>query len=403
MKKGKLFAQIIYYVFMFFIGILLAIFLPYILTLDEALDIVNDSLMSGNYADAMQLSANYFDTKIVYEEEFGQGGIVLFSSATLTFDERDEDATLSDTKLHKSYSGFVYGVKDTYDIFTTENNQAKLIVYGNDGVPQIVSILDYDADGDGSADGCSTHMQYGLFFVEFAQEDYDSLKELELVDKNGDTYVHLVLNEGLSFEEPFFDDIDAFLTEYNAKPDSEKLDELRTEFFNKSSDYKSQTMRVANSRADKRATVIVVVYFVFVYIIGDLLVGGHYIIKFFRWLLVKVFKIKFKRKEPVRSELFGNDYFSKVTLVLDVSELENFSQSVQIRYNNEKGEEASFVLMKEQNYSDTQRIKAGTYVNMWIDVDKNVYATQNLPEKLVVQGYQMAIKVKLIKREEKRL
>ncbi len=402
MKKGKLFAQIIYYVFMFFIGILLAIFLPYILTLDEALDIVNDSLMSGNYADAMQLSANYFDAESVFQTDFGQGGgIVLFSSATLTFDERDEDATLSDTKLHKSYSGFVYGTKDSYDILTTETNLAKLIVYDNDGVPRIVSILDYDADGDGSPDGCSTHMQYGLFFVEFAQETYDSIKELVLVDKSGNEFVRLEI--GKSFSEPFFDDIDAFLTEYNSKPDSEKLDELRTEFFEKSSNYKSQTMRVANSRADKRATVIVVIYFVIVYIIGDLLVGGRYIIKFFRWLLVKVFKIKFKQKEPNRSELFGNDYFSKVTFVLDISALENFEQSVQIRYNNEKGEEASFVLMKEQNYSDTQRIKAGTYVNMWIDVDKNVYATQNLPEKLVVQGYQMAIKVKLIKREEKRL
>ncbi len=404
MKKGKSFAQVVYYLFMFSLGILLALFLPYILTMDAALEAVNDALSCGNYTEAMQLSVNYFDDEIVFEQQFESGGgIVLFSSITPLFEEKSdgEENSATVTKLHKSYAGFVYGTAGNYLVSGTGTNRSRMVVLDGYGVSRRISILDYDSDGDGTKDTCSTHAQYGLFFVELDEPTYHSIKQLKLVDKDGNEFV--CINLDLSFSETFFQDVDTYVEQYNSGAESETLERLRTEMLQKSSHYKAQSMNVANSRADKQATVIVVCYFVAVYLLGDLLIGPHYVIRFFRWLFVKVFKVKFSRKEPNRSEVFGNDYYSKVTLVLDVSDLQDFSQSVQIRYNNEKGEEATFTLMKEQNYTDTQRIKAGTYVNMWVDTDKELYAMQNLPERLVVQGYQMALKVKIIKREEKRL
>lgn len=404
MKKGKSFAQVVYYLFMFSMGILLALFLPYILTMDAALEVVNEALSNGNYTEAMQLSVNYFDDEIVFQQQFESGGgIVLFSSVTPMFEansEGEENASTV-TKLHKSYAGFVYGTANNYLVSATGTNRSRMIVVDGDGVSRRISLLDYDSDGDGTKDTCSTHAQYGLFFVELDEPTYHSIKQLKLVDKDGNEFA--CINLDLSFGETFFQDVDAYVGQYNSGAEGETLEQLRTEMLEKSSHYKAQSMSVANSRADKQAAVVVVCYFVAVYLLGDLLIGPHFVIRFFRWLLVKVFKVKFNRKEPKRSEVFGNDYYSKVTLVLDVSELEDFSQSVQIRYNNEKGDEATFTLMKEQNYCDTQRVKAGTYVNMWVDTDKELYAMQNLPEKLVVQGYQMALKVKIIKREEKRL
>ena len=55
--------------------------------------------------------------------------------------------------------------------------------------------------------------------------------------------------------------------------------------------------------------------------------------------------------------------------------------------------------MKDKNYTDTQQVKAGDYVNLWVDVDKN-YTAQGLPDTLEVEGYQKQITFKL-KREER--
>ena len=96
MKHGKLFAKIIYYLFTFTMGIMLAVFLPFILMSDgECLNIMEDSLEEGRYSDAMLLVGGYFDKREVFKSEFENGGgIVLFSSATLVYfddEETEED------------------------------------------------------------------------------------------------------------------------------------------------------------------------------------------------------------------------------------------------------------------------------------------------------------------------
>ena len=400
MKKGKLFSKIVYYLFTFSIGILLALFLPYMyMYYGESLSIINSSLKDGNYADAMGLVGGYYDKQYVFQQDFADGGgIVLFSAATLVYGDGSEEAPADETLLHKAYAGFVYGTADSYDINATGANLSKMIVTDNDGTEHYVEILDYDADGNGEKDSCASHMQYGFFYVDLALDTFGSVKEISLIDKNGSVFANLQVN--LSFDQAFFSDVDDFLQEYNRDYKSERLPELDREFLAKSSNYAISSTGVAQSSADKKSAIVVVLYFVGIYVLGDFLVGGHYIVKFFRWLLVKVFKVKFKQKPQKGEEAFGHDYYSKVTFVLDVSAVDDFSQSVNIRYNNDKGEEISFLLLKEQNYTATLRVKAGTYVNLWIDIDKTTYATQNLPETLVVEGYQMAMRIKIIKREE---
>ncbi len=352
----------------------------------------------------MVLVGGYFNKEQVFQDNFDDGGgIVLFEAATLVyFDSDDADAPASETQLHKSYAGFVYGTINTYNINTNGGtNNSKMVVVNAEGKSFDVNILDYDMDGDGTKDSLSTHMQYGFFYIDLDQDTYGSIREIVLIDKDGNEFARVETGD-LTYSEPFFTDVDDFLKEYNRDYTSDKLTELNTEFLAKNENYTISSDGVAQSSADVKSAVIVVVYFVFIYIIGDLLVGERYVIKFFRWLLVKVFKVKFKSK-PAKQETFGHDYYSKVTLVLDVSAISDFSQSVMIRYNNEKGEEIVFSLLKEENYTSTQRVKAGTYVNMWIDIDKTIYSTQNLPETLQVEGYQQAIKIKIIKREEERL
>ena len=80
MKKGSLFAKIVYYLFTFSLGIMLAIFLPFIYMYDgEALNIIQDALEIENYTQAMSKVGGYYNTETVLNEKFTSGGgIVLF-------------------------------------------------------------------------------------------------------------------------------------------------------------------------------------------------------------------------------------------------------------------------------------------------------------------------------------
>lgn len=400
MKHGKLFAKIIYFLFAFTIGILLAIFLPFIYMSDgEYLNIMESALDKGKYDEAMLLVGGYFDKEEVFQQDFENGGgIVLFNAATLVYS--DDEETVDESKIHKAYGGFVYGTGKSYAVTSEIDNRTKMLVEDGEGKTRTVNILDADMNGDGIKDTIATYHTNGFFFLELDQDTYPSVRKLTFIDKDSKTFCEVSLN--LNFEEQFFSDVSGFVEEYNRDYKSEKLEELDEEFLAKSENYKISSLGVAQSKADTTAAIVVVVYFVCVYIIADFLFY-HLIIKFFRWFLYKVCKVKPKNKKyNNRNEVFGNDYFCQVTVELDVSELKDFSESVQIRYTNGKGEEISFILLKSNGYKVTQRIKAGTYVNMWIDIDKTEYATQDLPEALEVEGYRKAFKIKILRREEKR-
>ena len=121
--------------------------------------------------------------------------------------------------------------------------------------------------------------------------------------------------------------------------------------------------------------------------------------RFFRWLHYKTpWGKKAAAKRGVKKEGFGHDYFSQVTMSLDLSDLPDFNESIQVRYTN-SDVQIVFVLMKENNYTVTQRIKADTYVNAWMEINKD-YAPVDMPENLVVEGYKMDVKIKIIKRKE---
>lgn len=400
MKHGKLFAKIVYYLFTLTIGVLLALFLPFILMSDgENLKMMASSLEKGNYSDAMLLVGGYFDSREVFQKDFEDGsGIVIFNAVTLVYSNSED--IKDEEKVHKSYAGFVY-CAENYSVTSDTGNKTILLVEDASGEVHTVTLLDGDSNGDNRNDTITTLYTNGFFFFDLDQDTFHSLRKLTFYDKDGAVYQEVSLN--LNYDQPFFVDVDDFVEEYNRDYKSDKLVELNDAFLTKSENYKISSLGIAQSNADTKSAIIVVVYFVCVYVIADLLLGQRYIIRFFKWFLFKICKIKPKQKNPPqRKEVFGNDYFCQVTFELDISEAEDFTESVQIRYTDEKGAEISFILLKRENYQTTQRIKAGTYVNMWIDLNKNEYGTQDLPETLFVEGYRKTFKIKILKREEKR-
>ena len=423
MKKAGLFAKIIYYVFTFLIGILLALTLPNaFLELVESPHFVADSLTQGELYSVMILTGNYFNKTPVCDVHFDEGGgIFLFEAVMPVRTESEQELlNLESYALYKTYLGYIYGVKDSYKTYHTETNDTKLLVNSS----KAVQLLDSDVDGDGTLDACATANDYGFIYFSIAEiEVGSSIGNLKLIDFSGDTFKSLDVN--LDFgTSPFFTAVSSYVDEYNellhqyneAKTESErnsfdkqledKYYSFKSEFtqnenyviVDKDNEEYQATKDLIAKPANVKASLVIVAYFILIYIIGDFLLGSHYIIKFFRWFIYGVCKVKPKdRKKLKKSEVFGHDYYSSVTMSLDLTDLPDFNESVQVKYTN-SDVEIVFILLKENNYTATERIKAGTYVNPFIDMNRE-YAPVDLPDNLEVEGYKMDVKIKIIRRE----
>lgn len=427
MKKAGLFPKIIYYIFTFLVGIILAFTLPpYFFNFDKLPKKAMELMDKGDFQSVMLLTGNYYDKKIVYEQKFDDtSGIFLFE-AVMPLESVNKEQNLPKYALYKTYLGYVYGIKDSYSTTSDSNNRTAIEISTYDvSKPTVtVKLADYDADGDGEPDGIATATQYGFIYVNLPDYTVPSIRQIKLVDSKGDTFQTSNDDMGLDFQTEFFQTFDEYIFAYNdcivrynnASDDTTRqqidteqrnlYDQFKAQFLqnadyelvdNENADYIAARKQISKA-ANLKASLIIVAYFVCIYIIADFLLGSHYIIKFFNWFLFKVCRIPRKQKKaPKKEEVFGHDYYSMVTLKLDLSAVPEFGGSVEIRYNNGEAE-AKWTLLKAENYTSTQRIKAGTYVNPFIDVNRD-YAPVNLPDNLEVEGYRIEQTIKIVKRD----
>ena len=388
MQKAKIVPKIIYYVFTFLLGIFLVFTMPYFLMYDIVPVKIVEHLEAGEYREALLPVSNLFNSELVYEKHLENGSVIIYETITYGV---GEDGKEDQTKIHAIYAGFLYGAEG-YKVTATSNNRTKLLI---DGI-KTVELLDFDNNGDGEYD---THVNAAKGFVYFELGDsLESISRLTFIDKDGNAYID-VDDVSLSFDGEFFADIEPLVTQYNEDyTATDKLTALREEFLSKNSNYAQGSDEEARKIADTKSAIIIVVYFICVYVIADFLLGNRYILKFFRWFIYDACKAKPKKKKTKSNgEIFGHDYYSQVTVSLDLEAVPDFNESVQVRYTN-SDTEIAFILLKENGYTETKRIKAGTYVNPFIDVNRE-FAPVDLPDNLEVEGYRMDVKIKIIKRE----
>lgn len=428
MKKGRLFGAIVYFIFTFAIGILLALTLPNAFAaFSIPSEYTIEQLQQGNYSNAMMLVGHCFNKQPFFVHKFDENsGLVLFETVMqnqLT-DEDDKPASdgLANGMLYRTYMGFLYGDEETYDVYKESSNKTALVVEYSEGEVSL-PILDYDSDGDGVNDGLSTWEQYGIVVVDIPQYLVPAVKNLTFLDKDGNTpFGTVTLPQEHTFNEEFFsffdvDDFNATVKRLNDTLDGNELTQLQNDLRQKLRDMIDAAnarnpnyvavdnnnesyqgvMDEISSRANRKAIPIIVVYFVVIYVIADFLLGSHFIIKFFNWFLFKVCRIPRKgKKAPNKDEVFGHDYYSMVTFKLDTSAVPSFVGSVEIKYTN-SDREIVFNLLNSDNYTATQRVKAGTYVNPFIDINR-AYAAPDLPDNLIVEGYRMEQVVHIVSR-----
>ena len=434
MKKGRIFAIVLYFIFTFAIGIILSLTLPgYFVIFTLPASYVSEALLQGDYNSAMVLVGDSYNKNFIYQCDFEDGGgIVLFetvmqyTATTSSDDEEEQNSTeMVSGTMYTTYMGFLYGVGDTYHVMSTLANRTQLVVTDLNGQQTSLTLLDYDSDGNGTNDGISTLTQNGFVILDISSNEVQSVKQLSFVDCDGNVFWTSpdLSDKQMNYESEFFANFNR-LDEYNdlaiklakaqSTADQYELTTRLTELFESMTgslaqnddfvvvsetceDYIAVTAELTRL-ANKKAIPIVIIYFVAVYVIGDFLLGTFLIIKFFRWFLYDVCKVKPKRKPKFKkNEVFGHDYYSSVTVTLDLEDVPEFDGSVQIKYTNTETE-VVFILLKQNNYTATQRIKAGTYVNPFVDINRD-YAPTNLPDNLEVEGFKMETKIKIIRRE----
>jgi len=396
MNKGlKIFTKIIYYVFTFFIGLIVAIMLPLELTVTYIPQQINNSINSADYSSAIGLvsGGGYYNSDKIYQEDKDNCGFVIFESVTLNYEDGENaDGSI----LNSSYSGFLYKASD-YNVSSTVDNKTKLEIVKDDNTTYNYTLLDYDSNNDDVYDNISYHQ--GFQFVYFCIEEVkcSSIKEIRFLDKDGQVYYQHTFDQSLTYTSSFYNDTDSFVQEFNSNNTSSNLSSL-DEQLRSNPNYKMFSYGSAEKLAQKKAIPVVVIYFLVVYLIADLLLGNRYIIKFFSWLLYKVFKIKRKEKEVKEEDVIGTDYLSTVTFTLDKGSNDEFDTAVTITYSGK--EEINITLYSDDNYTTIKKIKAGTYLNPFININDD-YEIINLPAPLEIKGYKMQINLKLKKVERK--
>ena len=402
-KKVRITVNVIYYLITFAIGFIIAIVLPGALVTGKVPTYVNAYLNRGDYSDAMSLLGGYYDERNVYQETFGDGaGIVIFKAATL---EENPKGSSQSYSMNLVYAGFLYNLKDEknndkkkYTIKVLSNleedndgNKTRLVV--NDTTK--IDLLNYDSNDDGKYDSISTMESLEFIYFEIKSSEADVISKLEFIDGEDNSYQVINLPD-LKFDDDFFISLNDFVTTYNANSGDKSLKDLEKAVL-ENEHYKRANGEKAYKDSNKDAAIIVLIYFICIYVFGDCTFGFKFIPRFFKWL-IGLFRKKNKEDEP-KEEITNKenkDYYTMLYFKLEVPN--NFEEVIRVTYHNEN-DDIEMIFNKNTNYQFQQRIKAGTYVNAFVEA--NNIELLNLPKELNVRGLTMRVSVNVSVKEEK--
>ena len=163
-KKLKLFFKVIYYLFTFGIGIVLAFTMPGMKFYERLAYTMEYSLNNGDYDTAMSLIGGYYDDRQVVEKQFDDGsGVVIYSAAVEALKKDTEDKKPR-YEMKKTYAGFLFNTQGKYQVKANEANKTRLVVEDKLGNEATIELLNYDSDKDKKFDSVTTLEEYSYVY-----------------------------------------------------------------------------------------------------------------------------------------------------------------------------------------------------------------------------------------------
>ncbi len=384
-KKAKIFLNVLYYIFTFGLGILLAFVLPGLLMTYNIPNHIEDYINENpESAKAINLLVGFDDSDYAYHQKFEDGsGIVLFRTL-ITEDETGENKTQQD-KVYLAYSGFLYGTNGNYNTWERMPNLTSLVINGDIKI----QLLNYDSDSDGKFDNVLSLVKNNYIFFSIKKVDTEQINDIKFIDSFGNLYKDVAVN--LDFSDEFFTKLTEFVEVYNNNSADERLKELQTNFLSSKETYQKCDTSEEIKSANIIGAIWIVVYFLVIYIIGDF-IGMRFILRGIMYLVRKIRK-KDKKVEPELTDgVYGTDYYTQLEIKILFDECDG--SNVTINYHNET-DEINMIFTKANNYTVKERVHAGTYLNAYLEA--NGYMAVDMPTTLVVRGFTMKLVINLKK------
>lgn len=380
-KWWKIVLKFLYYGFTFTLGILIAFVLPGINYEILTYESFNEYVENDKYSYALDLLGGIYNEEKICEFQNNDGSVLSIFETLSVYDEYKENKIVKST-FNESYSCFLTNVQP--DKFVAENNQAKVLINGD----KIINIL-HDSNDDGKDDAVSTLTSSNFIYFTIDKTYIEKVERIEVFDASGNIY--LCVDKNLVFESVFFETSTNFIEIYNkysadgfTATESEVLEKEYNIINKVNGNYKlsgSYVIKELKKEANKEATIFVLIYFIWIYILGDLLVGKRYIIKFGKFVYTKI-KSKIKPKKEI--EPVGN-FYSTVNFKANI--LEEIDTDIILSYENTENQDFNFkvILTKTKQYTTKARVHSGSYNLKTVECLN--YEVENLKTTLEVKGF----------------
>lgn len=393
MSKGwKIFFKILYYVIAFSVGLFLVVVYPSAKKDELSFVYINNYVENKEFEKAVDLLSYVYNKEEIYTNKVAtDSGIVIFETLSL-YEKELEDKTKT-VEINESYLCLIYDL-------------TKLQFYGNENKTVIkvndteIKILSHDYNGDGVVDSVPSLINSTYICFNIDKLAYSNVDTIELIDKDGNSVFKLEELE-LEYNSDFFTAAQTFITKYNeAYTDGAFSDEennlLLSEYdkiHKLNNNYQMidtyKTSEKVFDEAMKDSVWFILIFFIWVFILGDCLVGKRHIFKFIKFIFFKI-KNKIKPSVSKKDEAVSNNFFGLVTFKADICE--GFDKDVIIAYECLDNKQCNFkvIINKTNDFIVKQRVHGGKYRLSKIECPD--YEVLNLPEEIEVKGYTMLIK-----------
>lgn len=406
-KKWRIFFKVLYYFLTFSLGIFIAIVLPNANRDAVTYEFLDKYIENGEYVKAVDLLGGLYNKNEIIKENLGENKGELIVFETNSFLEQvieDDENNANEEKetkriINSSYVCIIRGLERNW-FESKDKNESKILVNG-----EKIEILQVDLDENGSLDTIATLINSNYICFSIDKSNFpNGANSIELIKADGTSHFELK-NLNLDFNTDFFVKTKTFIDKYNlfyedndfSKEEDLELENIFKQINKENANYQKSgtySLKEINEEVIRKSIIFVVIYFVWVYILGDCLVGKRYIFRFFKFIYKKI-KNKIKPKEKDEPLALGNNFYSSVTF--EIMNCEELQSDVIVSYQHETNKDYNFkcIITKKDNFKKKERIHSGTY--KLVNVECKGYEVIELPEKIEIKGYTMNIKFSIKK------
>lgn len=391
-NKWKIFFKILYIVITLGVAVFLILVYPNAREDELRFIYLSDYIENKEFDKAVDMLSYIYNKEEVYNEKVTtNSGLVMYEGISL-YEKTNKDETKSYI-MNEAYICIVYDL-EKLQFYGNEN---KTVIKVNN---QEIKIVTHDYDGDGTDDSVPSLINNHYICFTIDKNAFEEVSTIELLDKDG-LSVFKLENLNYDYDAEFFTAVQTFLSYCNSayadeifsKEENEQLKSEGAKILELNSNYQiidtygTSHITISNE-VTKDSILFVLGFLVWVYILGDCLVGKRYIFGFIKRIF---FKIKDKVKpKTAQEEALSANFFSLVTFEADICE--GFDKDVIIAYECLDNKQCNFkvIINRTNDFIVKQRVHGGKYRLSKVECPD--YEVLNLPEEIEVKGYTMLIK-----------